>query len=107
MACQSSSIDGGHVPKDQVDAFNFLFSRALRPGGVYALLDVETSYWDAPGAELYGRPIAAGRGKPGSAVETFKQLADGVNREFFQPCWDTGALGASNPFWRPCVVPPK
>lgn len=84
--------DAGHVPRDQLFTWSQLFP-ALQPGGLYLVLDIETSYWDAPGAELYGRIISAGRRSSGSAVEAFKALVDGVNRDFFQPCWGGGGLG--------------
>jgi hypothetical protein len=50
--CAASSIaydvivdDGSHVPADQLAAFRILFSRLLKPGGIYIIEDVETSYW--------------------------------------------------------------
>jgi hypothetical protein len=75
--------DGGHVPRVQLTTWAFLFVRALRPGGRYFLLDVETSFWNAPHAALYGTPVAAGRGSGASAVEAFKALVDGVSRPSF------------------------
>ena len=90
--------DGGHVPSGQIRSWQYLFRRALKAGGLYVILDIETSYWSSPRAELYGAPVTAGRGSNGSAIEAFKALADGVNREFFDQTWpassrDSGSLG--------------
>lgn len=70
--------DGGHVPRTQLSTWAFLFVRALRPGGHYFLLDIETSFWNAPHAALYGTRVQAGRGSHDSAVEALKALVDGV-----------------------------
>jgi len=71
--------DGGHVPHTQLSTWAFLFARALRPGGHYFLLDIETSFWNAPHAALYGTRVQAGRGSQNSAVEALKALVDGVS----------------------------
>eukprot|EP00665_Eupelagonemidae_sp_cell47_P009953 gene9953-7318_t len=54
-----------------------LFAGLLLPGGVYAVEDLETSYWAA--VREYGHAIAAGLGKCGTFIETLKQLVDVVN----------------------------
>ncbi len=77
--------DGGHIPRDQLTSFCALFP-FVRPGGLYVIEDVETSYWDGPGAVAYGRPFpGAGLGKqaPGNFVEAMKQLVDVINRGWF------------------------
>ena len=66
--------DGSHIPEHQLLAFRNLFT-SLKPGGVYVIEDVETSYWGA-GSELYGR-ITSGM----SIVEIFKAYLDVVNLE--------------------------
>lgn len=37
--------DGSHVVSHQIASFNALFDRAVRPGGIYMVEDLETSYW--------------------------------------------------------------
>eukprot|EP00933_Yihiella_yeosuensis_P016939 TRINITY_DN14309_c0_g1_i2.p2 TRINITY_DN14309_c0_g1~~TRINITY_DN14309_c0_g1_i2.p2 ORF type:complete len:229 (-),score=27.41 TRINITY_DN14309_c0_g1_i2:1056-1742(-) len=66
--------DGSHVPKHQLLSFLYLFPK-LRPGGLYVIEDVETSYMNH---EIYGYPLAGGLGKRSSdnVVETFKDLVD-------------------------------
>ena len=74
--------DGSHVPQHQLVSFVQLFP-TLADGGLYIIEDVETSYWDRKGgAELFGYKIEAGIGTRGSAVESFKQLPDVLNRQF-------------------------
>ena len=87
--------DASHKPRDQLRSFVFLFPR-LRPGGIYVVEDLQNSYgfpYDQ------GKPLAKslqcgkeqsccpgvpnGIGTPGdenSAVQTFKDLIDVVNR---------------------------
>ena len=41
--------------------------------GMYVIEDIETSYWDQPGASLYGYTMHnAGIGQRGNAVERLK-----------------------------------
>ena len=77
--------DGSHLPRHQLISFYKLFP-FVRPGGVYVIEDIETSYFDASFAEIYGYKIKnAGIGKsaPGNFVEKMKQLIDVVNRHWF------------------------
>jgi hypothetical protein len=77
--------DGSHLPEHQLVSFTALFP-FVRPGGVYVIEDIETSYFDGPSAKIYGYPITnAGLGKPppGNFVEKMKQLVDVVNRDWF------------------------
>lgn len=77
--------DGSHLPRHQLISFYKLFP-FVRPGGVYVIEDIETSYFDANFAEIYGYKIKnAGIGKPapGNFVEKMKQLIDVVNRHWF------------------------
>jgi len=73
--------DGSHVPEHVIFSFMHLFS-LVKPGGMYIVEDLETSYWDSPGATLYGYGISAGIGASPkvNAVEKFKQLIDVLMR---------------------------
>jgi hypothetical protein len=37
--------DGSHYPPHQITAFSYLFLHGLKPGGIYIIEDIETSYW--------------------------------------------------------------
>ena len=52
---------------------------------INSIEDIETNYWNADIAELYGNKINAGKGTPSSMVEWFKDMIDTVNRHFFNP----------------------
>ena len=67
--------DGSHVPWHQLFTFEIMFDTWLKPGGLYIIEDVETSYWDGSHPKIYGYDIIdAGLGKKGSVVEKFKVL---------------------------------
>ena len=67
--------DGSHVPWHQLFTFEIMFDTWLKPGGLYIIEDVETSYWDGSHPKIYGYDIIdAGIGKKGSVVEKFKVL---------------------------------
>jgi len=73
--------DGSHIPWHQLFTLEHLFDKFLEDGGVYIIEDIETSYWDAPSASIFGYPIAnAGVGKQGNLVEKLKGVADTLNR---------------------------
>ena len=77
--------DGSHLPRHQLTSFASLFP-FVRPGGLYIVEDIETSYFDAPFAEIYGYKIqnaGIGRPPPGNFVEKMKQLVDVINRHWF------------------------
>lgn len=74
--------DGSHVPQHQIISFKYLFP-VLKPGGLYILEDLETSYWNVPGTSLYGYPISAGgigTSAAVSAIEKLKQFIDVMMR---------------------------
>jgi len=75
--------DGSHIPMHQLTTFKHLFP-TLRPGGLYILEDVETSYM-AGNSTIYGYPLSAGiEAPPGvSAVNKFLELVHVVNRKHF------------------------
>ena len=65
--------DGSHVPWHQLLTFEIMFETWLKPGGLYIIEDVETSYLDGTNPRIYGYDIIdAGLGKKGSVVEKFK-----------------------------------
>ena len=75
--------DGSHVPWHQIFTLEYMFDTLLMDGGLYIIEDIETSYWDKPGAEIYGYEIRdAGLGRRGNAVEKMKNIIDVMNREF-------------------------
>ena len=68
--------DGSHVPDHQRITFESLWP-AVVPGGLYAIEDVETSYWDQ-NSSIYEYSLRGQR----SIVEHMKAVADAINREF-------------------------
>ena len=59
-----------------------LFPR-VAPGGLYVLEDVETNYWDGPGAFIYGYGLqGVGVGRRGSIMESLKMMADVINHRY-------------------------
>ena len=79
--------DGGHHVRDQLATFAAMFERGLSPGGIYAIEDIETSYWE-DGTPLYGRPTKGpagcdGKGSGRSTVDTFLSIVHApVNGKF-------------------------
>lgn len=72
--------DGSHIPEHQIQCFNYLFNKALQPGGTYIVEDIETSYWTRNG--LYGYTTRYGYHHERSAIEVFKDVLDDINKEF-------------------------
>lgn len=75
--------DGSHVPEHIFISFCHLFLHVLQAGGIYAIEDVETSYWRT--GELYGYKVHKGYRNPGQVIEVFKHLADDVNSDYLLP----------------------
>ena len=75
--------DGGHSPTQQLVSFDYLFRHALKPGGVYVVEDIETSYWT--NGYAYSYHVEAGLHKRGTTMEAFKQMADTVQRVYIDP----------------------
>jgi SAM-dependent methyltransferase len=61
--------DGSHLCSDIIQTFKILFSK-LKPGGVFLIEDLHTSYWDSHGGSYLGTD---------SAIEFFKKFADLLN----------------------------
>ncbi len=72
--------DGSHHPDHQVITFCHLFQNLLKPGGIYIIEDIETSYWKK--GVLYGNKIKRGRNHRKSIIRIFKLMIDRVNDEF-------------------------
>jgi hypothetical protein len=68
--------DGSHISREVISAFSNLFDK-VRPGGVYLIEDLFTSYWRGH----YG----GGLGDPRSSVEFLKSLADLTNWQWIHP----------------------
>jgi hypothetical protein len=63
--------DGSHINEHVIKSFQVLFPR-LRPNGIYAVEDMQTSYW---------RTWGGGLGSPKSSMAFFKGLVDGLNHQ--------------------------
>jgi hypothetical protein len=63
--------DGGHTMHQQITSFKVLFPR-LKPGGIYVIEDLHTSYWQYGTAD---RPQAG----PGTATAFLFKLIDDLN----------------------------
>jgi len=68
--------DGSHVPDHQRITFETLWPSVV-PGGLYAIEDVETSYWRED-EKVYGYELRGQR----SIVEHMQAVAHAINREF-------------------------
>ena len=68
--------DGSHVPNHQILTINN-FWKLVKPGGIYIIEDIETSYWKK--SCIYGYPFNAGKR---GIIETFSNLIDPINYEF-------------------------
>jgi len=63
--------DGSHRSIDVITSFEALFPH-LTPNGIYAIEDLQTSYW-----ETYGG--SSGRDRRGTSMSMLHALADGLN----------------------------
>jgi hypothetical protein len=67
--------DGSHVPEHVIFTFFHLW-QSVKPGGMYVVEDLETSYWEHE-TESYGYKLQnTGFGGSGSAVEKLKDFID-------------------------------
>ena len=72
--------DGSHLSRDVIATFRVLFPR-LAPDGIYAVEDLQTSYWTTvAGQEWDG---AKELDAPHTSMTFFKTLVDGLNHEEF------------------------
>jgi hypothetical protein len=68
--------DGSHINEHVITTFHHLFPH-LANGGIYAIEDIETSYWP-DGGQL------TERNDPTTSMGFFKSLVDGLNYEEFK-----------------------
>jgi len=66
--------DGSHVNSHIVTSFEVLFP-LLKTGGLYVIEDMQTSYWPNYGGD------SVDLHRPGTAVNYFRNLIDGLNHE--------------------------
>ena len=86
--------DGGHGYVQQLTSFRVLFEAALKPGGLYVIEDIETSYWTH--GEQYGDLTMGGRMASHTPVSVWKVLVDKLNAEFHDKYFQADKrLGAS------------
>ena len=74
--------DGSHINEHVIKTFQILFP-LVRPDGIYAVEDTQTSYWPTWGG---------GAGNPHNSMAFFKGLADGLNhseypQEHYKPSY--------------------
>lgn len=67
--------DGSHRPEHVIESFRLLYPR-LGAGAVYAIEDIQTTYWPQWGGSL-------DRNDTGTSMGYVKQLIDGLNHEEF------------------------
>ena len=68
--------DGSHVPEHQILTINKLWN-LIKPGGIYIIEDIETSYWKK--SKIYGYRFNARRQ---GIMHEFSKLIDVINFEF-------------------------
>lgn len=83
--------DGSHVPAHNIISFEVLWKH-VRPGGVYVVEDIETSYY--PKSTVYGYNFEAGisAAPPLNALSRFRQYVDVINRGYMGPSGHTFSL---------------
>ena len=68
--------DGSHVPSHQILTIEVLWP-TLKPGGIYIIEDIETSWWGR--SEIYGYGFNS---QQTNLIEYFKDIPALINREF-------------------------
>ncbi|MDA0349663.1 MAG: class I SAM-dependent methyltransferase [Verrucomicrobia bacterium] len=72
--------DGSHYSPDVIATFNFLFP-FLAPNGIYAIEDLQTSYWGKNLNHDWGG--SSDKNAPHTSMNFLKSLTDGLNYEEF------------------------
>jgi len=70
--------DSSHIPEHQLFTFNKLFSH-VKPGGIYIIEDIETSYWK--NGCLYGYKTRYGKDHQMNIINVFRDVLHLLNRE--------------------------
>jgi hypothetical protein len=73
--------DGSHYNSHVIETFKILFP-LLSSNGVYAIEDLQTSYWDEVNGENWGG--SSDLMAPHTSMNYFKSLVDGLNYEEFK-----------------------
>ena len=73
--------DGGHGYVQQLTSFQTLFPLALKPGGLYVIEDIETSYWTH--GDAFGDPTNGGHQASHTPVGVWRKLVNVLNKKFF------------------------
>ena len=68
--------DGSHVPEHQILTINKLWE-LVKPGGIYIIEDIETSYWRK--SSIYGYKFNA---RKRGIMSEFSKLIDAINSEY-------------------------
>lgn len=71
--------DGGHTMNQQIVSWQELW-RALKPGGIYVIEDLQTSYWANYGGKVRG---------PNTTIERIKDAIDGFYTEAPADLWSS------------------
>lgn len=71
--------DGSHIPEHQLFSFDKLFA-SMKPGGIYIIEDIETSYWKQGG--LYGYETRYSKDHQMNIINVFRDILHLLNREF-------------------------
>jgi FkbM family methyltransferase len=74
--CDVIIDDGSHIPRHQIDTFDYLFDRMLKNGGIYIIEDIECGYWD-PKNTIYGYEIGNE-----NIIDYFQGMQHRINSEF-------------------------
>lgn len=80
--------DGSHINEHIISSFNYLFPH-LKDGGIYAVEDLQTSYWDdgSHGGDSYDMNNLS------TAMGYFKSVVNGLNySEFVRPGYEPSYL---------------
>ena len=68
--------DGSHINEHVIETFKLLFPK-LKDGGIYAIEDTQTSYWEKYGGD------SKDLNNPKTMMNFFKSLTDALNNEEF------------------------
>jgi hypothetical protein len=74
--------DGSHFNEHIVETFGILFP-LLAPQGIYAIEDLQTSYWEGLGGISWGATVPLDA--PHTSMNFLKRLVDGLNFEEYAP----------------------